>query len=166
MNYSQVVQALDAILTQQKQKIEGFSQHAGGWEGWLQTEMTGQWLSGAVLTEQYIWGDRRRIDLWFPGTRFGVELKCFSLNRASGDGQIFSSQLSKYDSFVDDVLEDVRKVHDIPQGGSGMAVVVIPTWLPEEKIYTLKNKLGKETYRWMYMGNNGFVVGVHHSSYL
>lgn len=166
MNYSQVVQALDAILTQQKQKIEGLSQHAGGWEEWFKAEMIGQWLSGVVLAEQYIWSDLRRIDLWFPGTRFGVELKCFSLNRASGDGQIFSSQPSKYNSFADDVLEDVRKVHDIPQGGSGMAVVIIPTWLPEAKNDILKNRLGKETYRWMYMGNNGFVVGIHHSSYL
>lgn len=42
MNYQEVVQALDAILTAKKREIEGFSRYSGGWENWLKIEMTGK----------------------------------------------------------------------------------------------------------------------------
>jgi len=166
MNYAEVVQALDAILTEHHISIGEASQHAGGWEGWLQIEMVKKWESGKVFREQGVWGDRRAIDLWFPETKFGVELKCFGLNRAFKEGHIFSDTVSPYRAFAQLALEDVEKVRSIPQGGGGMAVVVIPTWLPSEHVATIKEELSSKTYQWGYMGNSGFIVGIHRSHWL
>ncbi|PTU75741.1 hypothetical protein [Pseudomonas mangrovi] len=166
MNYQEVVQALDAILTAKKREIEGFSQYSGGWENWLKIEMTGKWSFGQVFPEQHVWDDKRQIDLWFPDTRFGVELKCLGLNRIAHKEHIISEIASTYRSFCQDALVDVEKVRTIPQGGTGMAVVIIPTWVPEDRLVTLKSELSGVTYAWSYMGNGGFVVGIHRSHYL
>lgn len=166
MDYNEVVQALDAILTEQKHAIGDFSQFSGGWEGWLQIEMTRKWPYGKVLREECIWGDAREVDLWFPETRFGVELKCLGLKRIAYKDNIISEIASTYRKFAHDALVDVDKVRTIPQGGTGMAVVIIPTWVPEDRLVTLKSELSGVTYAWSYMGNGGFVVGIHRSHYL
>lgn len=166
MNYAEVIEALDTILTDNCSFIGEASQHAGGWEGWLQIEMVKHWDSGMVYREQGVWGDRRDIDLWFPSTKFGVELKCFGLNRAYKEGHIFSDTVSPYRAFANSALEDVEKVRTIPQGGGGMAVVIIPTWVPSEHVTTIKEELSSQTYHWTYMGKSGFIVGIHRSHWL
>ena len=110
MNFNEVTLALDDILTNQKSKIGICSQYSGGWEGWLQIEMVMKWEPGKVYREVSVWNDRRSIDLWFPETKFGVELKCLGLNRVSQDDRIISDRGSKYGEFTDLVLTDVQKV--------------------------------------------------------
>ena len=116
MNYQEVVQALDAILTAKKREIEGFSQYSGGWENWLKIEMTGKWSFGQVFPEQHVWDDKRQIDLWFPDTRFGVELKCLGLNRIAHKEHIISEIASTYRQFAEDALLNVEKNQDHPPG--------------------------------------------------
>ncbi len=164
MNFSEVVQNLDAILTEKKNQIGDFSQFSGGWEGWLQVEMTSKWGYGKVLREQPVWGDKRAIDLWFPDTNYGVELKCLGLNRTSYTNHIISDINSTYKKFAQEVLEDVKKLEEFR--GSGLGIVVIPTWLPEEAISKIKNELSSKTFSWRYMGNAGFVVGLHCNYFL
>lgn len=166
MTYSDYLQKLDALLVQKKRDIETMSQSTGGWEGWLQGEMFNQWDPGKVLREEKVWGDSRAIDFWFPDTKFGVEIKCLGLNRVKSDTNIISKITSTYTSFANDVLIDVQKVATLPQGAKGMAIVVIPTWLPEKMVHTVKSELAKSTFGWQYMGNNGFYVGENRFYYL
>jgi hypothetical protein len=166
VNYSEVIQALNAILTEQKNAIGEFSQSSGGWEGWLQIEMWKRWDYGKVYREESVWGDRRAIDLWFPETKFGVELKCLGLKRTEDKNDIFSKTYTKYSAFAEGVLTDVEKVATLPQGGTGIAIVVIPTWLPEAQVLKLKTELSEKTFTWDYMGDGGFYVGVNRCHYL
>lgn len=166
MNYVEVYQALNTILTDKGGKVSTMAQQAGGWEGWLQGELSAYWEEGKVYREQNAWGDRRAIDLWFPDTRFGVELKCFGLNRAYKEGHIFSDTVRPYRAFAELVLEDVAKVRSLPQGGGGMAVVIIPTWVPSEHVATIKQELSSQTFQWSFMGNSGFIVGIHRNHWL
>jgi hypothetical protein len=166
MNYTDFLQKLDALLIQKKRDIETMSQSSGGWESWLQGEMFNQWNFGQVLREEPVWGDRREIDFWFPYTKFGVEIKCLGLNRVRSDNDIISKKDSTYKPFANSVLEDVQKVAELPQGGTGMAVVVIPTWLPEDAVGKIKAALTEKSFAWHYMGNNGFYVGINRFFYL
>jgi hypothetical protein len=166
MNYMDYLQKLDAVFIQKRRDIENMSQSSGGWEGWLQGEMFNKWNCGQVLREQPVWGDGREIDFWFPVTKFGVEIKCLGLNRVKSDHDIISKRTSTYTSFANDVLKDVKKVAELPQGATGMAIVVIPTWLPEEAAGKVKSELAQSTFAWQYMGNNGFYVGINRYYYL
>ena len=134
MNKEQVTEALTFVLTKMDEKINLISQFSGGWEGWLQCELSVLWKPGEVEREVALWGDRRASDLYFPSTKFCVELKCYGLNRAFKKGASplhISNIQSTYTSFGDDIKVDINKLLELPPGYGGMSIIVVPNWLPD-----------------------------------
>ena len=167
VNKNEVINALKDTLALNKQRIGMMSQYAGGWEGWLQCELSLRWDPGAVEREVELWGDRRACDLYFPLTKFCVELKCFGLNRAFKQGKNplhISNIHSTYDDWSQDVLKDAKKLEELPSGWSGLSIVVVPTWLPPQPFETMKAQIGQMTYFWLEY--EGFYIGLREKGWL
>lgn len=167
MNHNDVLNKLFNLLDEKRSLIEGISQYSGGWEGWLQCELSMCWDFGVVEREVALWGDKRAADLWFPKSKYCVELKCLSLNRAykKGNNPLHISDIeSTYSGFADDALEDIKKIGALPEEAGGCAIIVIPTWLTKHAFALLKDKLSSETYYWQ--EKNGFWIGTHKREWL
>jgi hypothetical protein len=167
MKGNDVLNKLVETLAANRERIGVMSQYAGGWEGWLQCELSLKWEPGDVEREVALWNDRRACDLWFPATQFCVELKCFSLNRAHKAGAAprhFSDIGSSYAGWSQDILKDSAKLEALPDGYLGVSIVVIPTWLPQDILVILKEQLSKVTYQWM--EREGFFIGLRKKGWL
>jgi len=167
MNSNQVINAVKEILVSNRERIGMMSQYSGGWEGWLQCELSLKWNPGDVEREMELWGDRRACDLAFPSTKFCVELKCFGLARAfkrGGAPRHFSNIPSTYDDWSQDVLKDAKKLEELSDGWSGLSIVVVPTWLPRQPFETMKRQIGEMTYYWEEY--EGFYIGYRRKGWL
>lgn len=167
MNVHDVLSKLAETLAANRERIGEMSQYAGGWEGWLQCELSLKWRPGEVEREVQLWNDRRACDLWFPSTKFCVELKCFSLNRAfkSGASAMHLSDVSStYAGWSADILKDAAKLKELPDGVSGVSIVIVPTWLPMEQLALLKQQLQSVTYQWS--ERDGFFIAVKRKEWL
>jgi hypothetical protein len=167
MNSNLVLNALKDTLASNKERIAVMSQYAGGWEGWLQCELSLQWKPGEVEREAELWADGRACDLWFPSTNFCVELKCFGLNRAfksSGTPRHISDIASTYKAWSQDILKDAQKLEELPSGWNGLSIVVIPTWLPSKALETIKVQLLPMTYSWQ--EHEGFYIALRKKGWL
>lgn len=167
MNNNLVRNALVETLTVNRDRIEVMSQYSGGWEGWLQCELSLCWGPGEVEREVALWNDRRACDLWFPETKFCVELKCFGLNRAFKKGNSpmhISDSDSTYSDWCKDILKDATKLEELPEDYNGLSVVVVPTWLPVDAFRSIKSQLVSSTYYWF--EQNGFYIGLRRKGWL
>jgi hypothetical protein len=167
MNTQQIQQAVYHVLEHNSEKIGLMSQYSGGWEGWLQCELSVYWPSGTVEREVPIWGDRRACDLWFPETKYAVELKCFGLNRAfksGGQPKHISDINSTYTKWAKEVIIDAKKIEELETGYNGLSIVIIPTWLPPKAFALMKAQLSELTYRWEERG--GFFIALRLKGWL
>lgn len=130
MNRTEVLEKVDLLLTQRADDIELMFQTSGGWEGWLQCELALRFPLGSVQREVDAWENGNECDLFFPDTKFLVELKCLSLGRMQtskkNHGQTFSGTVSGDNKFIMEVAKDLEKVS--AYSGLGVSIAVIPNF--------------------------------------